>query len=78
MTLIDFKQLCILDTVLASCENMAKRATVRRHFTSSRFIVRVNRRFCKLRQIRGRSQDKGYIREASYIQAVALRASLIE
>ena len=44
MTLIDFRQLWMFDTVVESCENIARRETVLSDFTSSRFIDSVNRR----------------------------------
>ena len=42
----DLRQLWMLLTVVESCENMARSAGVRRHFTSSRLIALVSRRFC--------------------------------
>ncbi len=46
MTLIDFKQLWMSDTVALSCENIANRVTVLRLLTSSRRISFVKRRCC--------------------------------
>lgn len=47
MTLIDFKQLWMLDTVELSCENIASSVTVLRDFTSSRLMAGVSRRCCR-------------------------------
>lgn len=46
MTLIDFIQLWMLDTVVLSCENIANKVTVLRLLTSSRRISFVRRRCC--------------------------------
>lgn len=44
MTLIDFRQLWMLLTVVLSCENIASNVTVLRLLTSSRLIVKFKRR----------------------------------
>ena len=60
MRLIHFRQLEILLVVVESSANIASRATVRKLFTSSRFIPRVRRRCCSANQGDVNSSSNGY------------------
>lgn len=60
MRLIHFRQLEILLVVVESSANIASRATVRKLFTSSRFIARVRRRCYSTNQDMSTDPSNGY------------------
>lgn len=77
MTLIDFMQLWMLDTVVLSCENIANKVTVLRLLTSSRRISLVRRRcYCIIMRQLPTLLGRSILLEASYNRVAALRTIL--